>query len=100
MDLCTDIFAPFGRSREAKLFLGTLNAGHPGGMFPLTAAEARTLHHESLPGNVYIADASLYPASLGRPPILTIMALAKSIARRIAAARPGAGPRGSCDPGP
>jgi choline dehydrogenase-like flavoprotein len=85
VDLCRDIFGRFGVPKE-KLFLGTLNAGHPGGMFPLTPAEARTLHHESLPANVYIADASLYPASLGRPPILTIMALAKSIARRIIAA--------------
>lgn len=68
---------------ETSLFLGTLNAGHPGGMFPLTAAEAKSLHHDSLPGNVYIADASLLPAALGRPPILTIMALAKAIARKI-----------------
>jgi choline dehydrogenase-like flavoprotein len=53
-------------------------------MLPFTAAESRTLHHDRLPGNVYVADASLFPASLGRPPILTIMALAKKIARQIA----------------
>jgi choline dehydrogenase-like flavoprotein len=64
--------------------MGTLNAGHPGGMFPLTRAEAQTLHHDRLPGNVYIADASLLPSALGRPPILTIIALAKAVARRIA----------------
>ena len=63
--------------------MGTLNAGHPGGMFPLTRAEAQTLHHDRLPGNVYIADASLLPSALGRPPSLTIMALARAVARRI-----------------
>jgi choline dehydrogenase-like flavoprotein len=52
-------------------------------MFPLTAAQAKTLHPEGLPGNVYIADASLLPAALGRPPSLTIMALAKAVARKI-----------------
>jgi choline dehydrogenase-like flavoprotein len=81
--LCTEMFGRLGIP-EKDLFLGTLNAGHPGGMFPLTRAEAKTLHHDRLPGNVYIADASLLPAALGRPPILTIMALAKAVARRIA----------------
>ncbi len=52
-------------------------------MFPLTPAEAKSLHHDRLPGNVYIADASLLPAALGRPPILTILALAQAVAGRI-----------------
>ena len=82
VDLCTEIFARLGIPKT-ELFLGTLNAGHPGGMLPFTAAESRTLHHDRLPGNVYVADPSLFPASLGRPPILTIMALAKKIARRM-----------------
>ncbi|MBM3789847.1 MAG: FAD-dependent oxidoreductase, partial [Acidobacteria bacterium] len=84
VDMCTEIFGRLGIPKPA-LFLGTLNAGHPGGMMPLTEAESRTLHPDRLPGNVYIADASLFPASLGRPPILTIMALAKAVARRITA---------------
>ena len=62
---------------EEKQFLGTWNAGHPGGMLPLTAAEKDTLHHPSLPDNLYVADATILPKSLGNPPILTIMALAK-----------------------
>lgn len=37
----------------------------------------------SLPDNLYVADASLLPQSLGLPPMLTIMALAKQISRRI-----------------
>ena len=64
-----------------EMFLGTLNAGHPGGCLPLTPAEAETLHHAALPANLYVADASLLPRSMGNPPILTIMALAKRVAR-------------------
>ncbi|HNW59937.1 MAG TPA: FAD-dependent oxidoreductase [bacterium] len=58
---------------------GTLNAGHPGGMLPLTAADAATLHPARLPENLYVADATLFPHALGNPPILTIMALARRI---------------------
>lgn len=61
-------------------FLGTLNAGHPGGMLPLTAAEKNSLHPGVLPSNLYVADAALLPEALGNPPILTIMALAEKIA--------------------
>jgi choline dehydrogenase-like flavoprotein len=65
---------------EKDQFLGTLNAGHPGGMLPLTAAEKDTLHDPSLPENLYVADATILPKAMGNPPILTIMALAKKIA--------------------
>ena len=61
-------------------FLGTLNAGHPGGMLPLTAAEKETLHNPKLPENLYVADATILPEAMGNPPILTIMALAKKMA--------------------
>lgn len=44
----------------------------------------QTLHHSSLPDNLYLADASLLPRSMGNPPILTIMALAKKVARKAA----------------
>jgi hypothetical protein len=80
VDLSSDILEAMGVPRD-KTFFGTLNAGHPGGCFPLTAAEAQTLHHDVLPGNLYLADASLLPRSMGNPPILTIMALAKRVAR-------------------
>ena len=65
---------------EKDQFLGTLNAGHPGGMLPLTAADKDSLHPSVLPSNLYVADASLLPRALGNPPILTIMALAEKIA--------------------
>lgn len=79
---CTEILLRMGIRRE-DIFLGTLNSGHPGGMFPLTAAESDTLHSPFLPDNLFVADASLLPESLGLPPILTIMALARRIANTI-----------------
>jgi choline dehydrogenase-like flavoprotein len=80
VDRCKAILHGMG-ARDADIFLGTLNAGHPGGMLPLTERESRTLHHEHLPANLYVADATLLPRSMGNPPILTIMALARRIAR-------------------
>jgi choline dehydrogenase-like flavoprotein len=64
-----------------ETFLGTINAGHPGGSLPLTPHEAVSLHHDRLPPNLYVADATLLPRSLGNPPILTIVALAKRVGR-------------------
>jgi len=81
---CREILLRMGVN-EHDIFLGTLNAGHPGGMLPLTAAEAQTLHSPLLPDNLYVADASILPQSLGLPPILTIMALARRICKLIAA---------------
>ena len=72
--------------REEETFFGMLNAGHPGGTLPLTSANAQSLHDSRLPRNLYVADSSLFPRSMGNPPILTIMALAKRVAR-LAAAR-------------
>jgi hypothetical protein len=67
-------------------FAGILNGGHPGGTLPLTHATAATLHDERLPENLYVADATLFPRSLGLPPILTIVALASRVARIAASA--------------
>ena len=66
--------------REQDQFSGILNAGHPGGMLPLTEKEKDSLHHPSLPENLYVSDATILPCSMGNPPMLTIMALAKKIA--------------------
>ncbi len=78
-DTCAEMFRRAGVDKS-RLFFGTLNAGHPGGMLPLTAAQAKTFHDPRLPENLYVADASLFPASLGNPPILTILAMAKRVA--------------------
>jgi len=80
VDACRDVLAIAG-IRPEETFLGTLNAGHPGGMVPLTVDSAATMHPRSLPVNVFVADASLLPESLGAAPMLTIMALARRLAR-------------------
>ena len=78
--LCRDILYRLGIPKE-KTFLGTINAGHPGGMLPLTERESVSFHHPALPKNVYVADSTLFPHSLGKPPILTIIAMAKRVGR-------------------
>jgi choline dehydrogenase-like flavoprotein len=80
VELCREVLRRFGVP-EDDMFLGTMNAGHPGGMLPLSAKESASLHPERLPQNLYVADATLFPDSLGNPPILTIIALAKRISR-------------------
>ncbi len=79
IDQCREILERLGVPDEEQFF-GTLNAGHPGGMLPLTENEKETLHSPRLPKNLYVADATILPESMGNPPILTIMALAKKIA--------------------
>lgn len=80
--LCKNILINLGIKNE-MIFLGTINAGHPGGMFPLTENESESFHNELLPQNLYVADATLLPDSLGNPPSFTIMALAKRISKVI-----------------
>ena len=77
--VCVDILGRVG-IKKSEMFFGTLNAGHPGGTLPLTAEDAGTLRPCRLPENLFLADATLLPESLGKPPILTIMALAKKVA--------------------
>jgi choline dehydrogenase-like flavoprotein len=81
VSVCSEILRRLGVEKD-QIFLGTINAGHPGGMFPLTEREAASFHNPALPKNLYVADASLFPQSLGRPPILTIIAMAKRVSRR------------------
>ncbi|HEX6581154.1 MAG TPA: FAD-dependent oxidoreductase [Actinomycetota bacterium] len=83
--IATEILAAFGADPD-EVFLGTVHAGHPGGMLPLTEASAPTMHDDRLPENVFVADATLFPRSLGNPPILTIIAMAKRVARICTAA--------------
>ncbi len=82
IELSREILVRMGVPRKQH-FLGTLNAGHPGGMLPLTEAQKDTLHNPLLPDNLYVADATILPKSMGNPPILTIMALAKKMAEKM-----------------
>jgi choline dehydrogenase-like flavoprotein len=79
-ELCIGILEQLGVKR-GDVLLGSLNAGHPGGTLPLNGEEREPLHADRLPANLYVADASLLPRSLGKPPMLTIMALALRVAR-------------------
>jgi choline dehydrogenase-like flavoprotein len=78
--VATEILARFGADPQ-EVFLGTVHAGHPGGVLPLTQASAPVVHDDRLPENLFVADATLFPRSLGNPPILTIIALGKRVAR-------------------
>jgi choline dehydrogenase-like flavoprotein len=78
--IATEILERFGADPN-EVFLGTVHAGHPGGMLPLTEVSAPVVHDDRLPENVFVADPTLFPRSLGNPPILTIIALAKRVAR-------------------
>ncbi len=78
--ICQEMLRRLGIKKE-DMFLGTINAGHPGGMLPLTEHEVDNLHNPGLPENLYVADATLLPESLGNPPILTIIALAKRVSK-------------------
>jgi choline dehydrogenase-like flavoprotein len=80
VEICKQIFHRMGK-KDSEIFLGTVNAGHPGGMLPFSEKEAHTFHHTCLPDNLYISDATLFPGSLGNPPILTIAAIAKRISK-------------------
>lgn len=83
VELCTQVLVAAGVHR-ADVFLGACNAGHPGGMLPLNGRERREMQADDLPDGLYVADATLLPKSLGKPPILTVMALAARVARRCA----------------
>ncbi len=82
VEICKEIMSRLGIKKD-NIFLGTINAGHPGGMLPLTRLEAETFHNPILPKNLYVSDATLFPESLGNPPILTIMAMAKRVSKII-----------------
>jgi choline dehydrogenase-like flavoprotein len=82
IEICSEILVRYGIKKD-DIFLGTVNAGHPGGMLPLTEESADSFHDPRLPENLYVADATLFPGSLGNPPILTIMAMAKRVGKLI-----------------
>lgn len=80
VSLCREILIRAGARRD-QVFEGIPNAGHPGGMLALTSRDAASMHPQALPPNVYEADASLIPGPFGKPPTLTVMALATKVAK-------------------
>ncbi len=77
LSLAREILERFGATATV---LGTVHAAHPAGTVPLTS---NNVHPERLPENVWVADASLLPHAPGAPQILTIVALAKRVAKTI-----------------
>jgi choline dehydrogenase-like flavoprotein len=62
---------------------GMVHGGHLGGTVPLTRSDAESMRPEGLPNNLWVADLSLMPRSQGLPTMLTSMALALRVSRKI-----------------
>lgn len=63
---------------------GLLNGGHLGGTVPLSKEDVNDMRPNWLPENLWVADLSLLPKSQGLPTIMTTMALALKVARKLA----------------
>ena len=66
VEICKHILSRFGVSKE-HIFLGTLNAGHPGGMLPLSVNEADTFHRDQLPEESLRRRCKSFPAVTRQP---------------------------------
>lgn len=65
-----------------KLLVSNPQGAHPGGTAAIGTVLNKNLQTEIK--NLYVCDASVFPSSPGAPPILTIVALAKKLAKNIA----------------
>jgi choline dehydrogenase-like flavoprotein len=63
---------------------GLANGGHLGGTVPLSRNDVPMMRPSWLPKGLWVADLSLVPMSQGLPTMLTTMAIALRVARRIA----------------
>ncbi len=68
---------------KGPLVDGMIHGGHLGGTVPLTKSDAKTMHSDSLPKNLWVADLSLMPRSQGLPTMLTTAALALKVTKSI-----------------
>jgi choline dehydrogenase-like flavoprotein len=64
-----------------SIFRSHIRAGHPGG----TAGVGRVVNKrlETEISGLYVCDCSVFPDTPGKPPVLTIVALAKYLAKEI-----------------
>jgi choline dehydrogenase-like flavoprotein len=78
--IAADILVEAGAERSS-IVVSRVQGAHPGG----TAAIGRIVNEEleTSIANLYVCDASVLPKAPGLPPILTIVALAKWLARRL-----------------
>ena len=79
--MAEEILIAAGADKDSILVTNPQGA-HPGG----TAAIGRVINEklETEVKNLYVCDASVFPTSPGMPPILTIVALAKNLAKDVA----------------
>lgn len=62
---------------------GLLNGGHLGGTVPLSQDHIQSMRPSWLPEGLWVADLSLLPKSQGLPTIMTAMALALKVSRKV-----------------
>jgi hypothetical protein len=62
---------------------GMIHGGHLGGTVPLTKAGVASMHPDTLPEGLWVADLSLMPRSQGLPTMLTAAALALRVSKKI-----------------
>ena len=62
---------------------GMLNGGHLGGTVPLSRDDVQSMRPSWLPEGLWVADLSLLPKSQGLPTIMTTMALALKVSRKV-----------------
>lgn len=80
MELSTKILIKAGADPDS-IMIGSPIEGHPGGTAPMGKVVDENL--ETRVKNLYVCDASVFPRSPGRPPALSIIALAKRLAKQL-----------------
>jgi choline dehydrogenase-like flavoprotein len=79
-------FAPNRGSIFSAHQMGTVRLGADSRLHPCDpAGRVRTGAGTEVVGGLYVADASLFPTAIGANPMLTVMALARRVARTVAA---------------
>jgi len=81
-EVCRNILLKAGAD-PATLYVTPQRGTHPSGTVRLGALVDTNLRTET-PG-LYVCDASVFPEALGRPTVLTIIGLAKRLAKHLAA---------------
>jgi choline dehydrogenase-like flavoprotein len=69
-------------AREDEIAMTHVRGAHPGGTAAIGYVVSQDLTIDGCDG-VFVADASLIPPPLGKPPVLLIMSLAMKVARRV-----------------
>lgn len=80
-DICKRVLIRAGAKPESIMVAENIG-GHPGGTAAIGKVVDKNLQVFGV-GNLYVCDASVFPRSPGRPPTLTLIALAKKLAEDI-----------------